>query len=512
MRSSTRQLGFAALSAPLLLLGANIQDASAQKSEDTLRWASQVSLSTPDPYFNYHREAMILNGQLVWDTLLYKKADGSGYEPLLAESWEWLDDTTIEFKLRDDVQWHDGEQFTAEDVVYTYNYISNPDNGVNVQSNVNWIDHAEAVDMYTVRVHLDEPFPPALEYVSTLHAMLPKGFFGDDGTAGANGRMLGTGPYELVDFAPGESITVELSDNYFEGSPKGQPTIERIEYSTIPDVSTQMAELLSGGLDWIWRIPKDQGERLGQMDGVDVYPEETMRVSFLSMNLREMEEDNPLQDIRIRQAIAHAIDRELIVEQVIGEGSSVAYSPCYRTQFGCIEGVQRFEYDPEKSKELLEEAGYEDGLELDFVAYRDREWTEAVAGFLSEVGIETNVDFLQYQAVQERVANNQAHLFMGDWGSYGIGDVSAILNNFFTLSENDMAQDEEVSEALLAATKTVDTEQRMEYYDFAVNRIADELYWQPLWVHPVLYAHSSELELETFPDENPRFYRARWAD
>lgn len=494
-----------------LALGAALP-AQAQQSENKLRWASTVSLTAPDPYYNFHREAMILNGQLVWDTLIYRNPESGEYEPLLAKSWEWVDDVTLVFELRDDVKFHDGSALNSADVVYTYNYISDPENKINVQSNVNWIENAEALNDYTVQLNLKAAFPPALEYISSLHAILPEGFFSDDGKVDIDGGLIGTGPYRFESFMPGDSMSLLPWDEYFADSPKGAPALDAIEYRAIPDPSTQMAELLSGGLDWIWYVPKDQAEPLSTMPGVAVNPAETMRISFLSMNVRDMEDGNPLQDLKVRQAVAHAIDRKTMVEEIIGQGSSVVTAPCFRTQFGCHDDVAQFEYDPEKAKALLAEAGLSSGLTLDLVANssRDRAWSEAVGGYLNAVGINVNVHLLPYAAASERMASNSTHLFLGDWGSYGINDVSALLNNFFTLTPDDMARDEEVAKALQTAATTIDEQVRLESYDVAIKRIAEQVYWQPLWTNPVTYAHSDQLEFQAFPDENPRLFLVEW--
>lgn len=488
--------------------------ASAQQAENKLRWASTVSITAPDPYYNFHREAMILNGQLVWDTLISRNPATGEYEPLLATEWEWIDDVTLAFTLREGVKFHDGSDFNAADVVYTYNYISNPDNKINVQSNVNWIKSAEAIDDYRVQLNLKSPFPPALEYVASLHAILPEGFYGDNNTANINGGIIGTGPYKFDNFAPGNSMTLSKWDGYFADSPKGDPAIQTIEYRAIPDASTQMAELMSGGLDWIWYVPADQAEPLASVPGIRINPAETMRISFLSFNLRDMDGGNPLQDMRVRQAIAHAIDRDTMVSQVVGQGSNVITSPCFRTQFGCPTDAPSYGYDPEKARALLAEAGFTSGLTLDLVANssRDRAWTEALAGYLNAVGIQVNVQMLQYAAASERIASNRTHLFMGDWGSYGINDVSALLNNYFTLGADDMARDEDVSKALQAAAATIDTQERLKNYDFATKRINEQVMWHPLWTNPVTYAHAEKLDFSAFPDENPRLYLVKWQD
>lgn len=497
--------------AALMLAQMGAMPASAQKADNILRWASNAPLTTVDPYFNYHREAIILDGQLVWDTLIYKPAEGP-YEPLLATSWKWIDNTTIEFKLRKDVTWHDGKPFTIADAVYTFNYVSDPKNGVNVQSNVNWIAGAEAADDETLRLTLKKPFPAALEYVSTLLPIVPEGFYGDKGVAGSNGRLVGTGPYEIKEFVPGSTIRLAAFNGYFDGSPKGKPTFAGVVYRNIPDTSTQIAELLSGGIDWIWRVQPDQAKSLAGMPGIKTLSDETMRISFLSMNLRDMEGGNPLQDIRVRQAIAWAIDRNEIVKQVIGTGSNVINSPCFRTQFGCVKDVNEIGYDPEKARALLAEAGYPNGLSLKMVSYENREWVEALSGYLAAVGIKLDVSVLDYKTARDRVVNNQANLMMGNWGSYSINDVSALLNNFFTMSPDDQARDQTVADALLAAAQTADPEARMKDYDYAVRRIAGELYWYPLWTHPTTYAFNADLDFRSFPDENPRFFLDRWTN
>ncbi|MEP9400082.1 ABC transporter substrate-binding protein [Mesorhizobium sp. KR2-14] len=487
-------------------------NAMAQQEANKLRWASTVSITAPDPYYNFHREAMILNGQLVWDTLIHRNPETGAYEPMLATSWEWVDDVTLVFTLREGVKFHDGSDFNAADVVYTYNYISNPENKINVQSNVNWIKSAEALSDYKVQLNLHAPFPPALEYVASLHAMLPEGFYGANNAAKIDGGLIGTGPYKFDSFVPGTSMALSKWEGYFDGSPKGDPELSAIEYRAIPDASTQMAELMGGGLDWIWYVPADQAEPLSSVPDVTVNPAETMRISFLSFNLRDMEGGNPLQDIRVRQAIAHAIDREAIVKQVIGQGSTVVTSPCFRTQFGCPADVPQYPYDPEKAKSLLKEAGLESGVTLDLVSNssRDRAWAEAVSGYLSAVGVTVNIQALQYAAVSERIAGNNTHLFLGDWGSYGINDVSALLNNFFTLGADDMAHDAQVSDALKAGAATIDQDVRLEKYTFATKRINEQVLWHPLWTNPVTYAHRAGLEFSSFPDENPRFYLVKW--
>ncbi len=484
--------------------------ASAQQAENKLRWTSTSSINAVDPYYNALREATIINAQMVWDTLVYKTPEDDDFRPLLAETWEWVDEKTLRFKLREDVVFHDGVPLTAADAVYTYNYVSNADNKINVQSNVNWIDRAEQVDEFTFILHLKGAFPPALEYLSSLLPVLPEGFFGEDMTAGSNGRLVGTGPYMISGFEPGATIALKKFDDYFAGSPKGAASFDAVEYRTIPDRATQIAELMSGGVDWIWRVPEDFREQLQVVPTVEVNTTETMRIGYLGLNTQK-EGENPLTDLRVRRAIAHAVNRPLIVENVVGAGSTAVDAACFRTQFGCIQDVMSYDYDPQKTKDLLAEAGYPDGISLTFgVTQPLSDWGGAITGSLEASGISISTEVTTYSAWREKVVTKAIDIAYGSWGSYSINDVSAILNNFFMLGPDDMAQDAEVAAALARAAKTPDQSQRAQEFEFALKRIAEQAYWVPLWVHPVSYAFSSDLNFQPYADENPRLYLSNW--
>lgn len=497
------------IGAVITLLFSNLSFAS--KVDDTFRYATKESLGAVDPYFEAHRESVLLTGMMVWDTLIYRNPSTSNYEPLLAKSWEWKDSTTLDFQLRDDVKFHDGVSFGAKDVAYTLNYVSDPENKVVTQSNVKWIKHAEILGPNKVRLHLKEPFPAALEYLAALLPILPENFFGKGGVAGGNGRLVGTGPYKLTEFVAGKHTILVKNTAYYDNSPKGKPEIGRIEFRTIPDSATQIAELLSGGIDWIWKVPQDQATRLAESGRVTVKPAETMRVSFLYFDVTGKTGQKVFKDIKVRQAFAYGIDRQAIVKNVIGSGSSIAHTPCYPTQFGCEESAAvKYEFNPGKARQLLKEAGYESGFEVDMYTWHSREWSEAVAGYLQRIGIKVNVNYLPYAAVREKSHGNKVSILHGDWGSYSLNDVSAIVNVFFTQTKDDYAMDDELTGWINKAAGSVDANERQELYRKAVERITSSLYWLPMYIHPATVAYSNELEYISWPDENPRFFLSSW--
>ncbi|RMS45267.1 Peptide ABC transporter periplasmic peptide-binding protein, partial [Pseudomonas coronafaciens pv. garcae] len=198
--------------------------ALAGKADDTLVYASDSEPENISPYHNDLREGVIL-GRLIWDNLVYRNPDNGQYEPMLATRWKQVDDTTIDFQLREGVKFHNGDPFTADDVVFTLNYVVSPESKVVTVQNVDWIKSAEKLGEYSVRLHLKKPFPPALEYLSNAVPMFPQKYFEQVGMAGFSRKPIGTGPYKVTAIAAGEGVKMDKNPDYFKDSPQGQPKI-----------------------------------------------------------------------------------------------------------------------------------------------------------------------------------------------------------------------------------------------------------------------------------------------
>ena len=196
-----RQVTVALLAAAMAVGGAS--SAAAQKAEDTMRIAFDRELETLDNYFNTAREGIIVS-RLVWDGLLYRDPETNEYEGNLATDWEFVDGTTMDFTLREGVSFHNGEPFDADDVVYTLNWVANPDNGVKTQRNVNWIEGAEKLGPYKVRMTMRQPFPAALEYLSGPVVMYPNEYYAEVGPEGMGVKPIGTGPDRVAGVEPGQ--------------------------------------------------------------------------------------------------------------------------------------------------------------------------------------------------------------------------------------------------------------------------------------------------------------------
>ena len=499
------------LAAAILATGlAFAAPASAQKSADTLRITWRDAIPNVDPYYNQLRSGIIL-AHHAWDTLLYRDPETFQNKPLLAESYKWVDDTTLEFTLRQGITWHNGDKFTADDVVYTINTVI-ADKQVAVPSNYAFYDSAEKIDDYHMRVKLKRVFPAALDYIAMTLWIWPKAYREKVGVDDYAHHPIGTGPYKIARVDGVTQIDLERYDGYYAASPKGKPAIGKIVIHEVPDSSTEMAELLGGRADWIWKFSPDQYDNVNRMPTVQALRSESMRIGYIKMDAAgRTGAGNPLTNLKVRQAIFYAIDRDTMAKQLVQGGSRALDAPCYPTQFGCDAGAAvHYPYDPAKAKQLLAEAGFPNGLSTELVTYELPSWAGAMQNYLKAVGIDAHITQLQASALIQRSLSGQNPLEAGDWGSYSINDVSAILPQYFDGSAHDYARDPELIALIKQGSATTDPDQRRKAYSAAIKMITERAYWIPMYTYTITYGLSRQLNFKPYPDELPRFYLSSW--
>ncbi len=497
------------------LCALSASSAFAGKSDNSLVWAAQKEITALDPYFDTSREVLVISMH-IHDGLVYWDPNTNQYHPLLSTKWKWIDNTTLEFDLRQGVVFHDGSSFGPEDVVYTINFISNEESGVLNYGDIKWLKSAERVDKDTVRIYLDEPFPAALAYLALTLPILPDKHF-DAAPDKAGGKKAygavapnGTGPYKVTSFKPGDRLEMVLNSNYMTGGPKGKPSIEKLVFRTIADESTQIAELMTGGIDWIWGISEDQAAGLRQAPNLTVMNAPTMRVSYLTFDVKGRCGSDAFTKRTVRRAFGHAVNRSAIANSFMGPNSSVIDAACHPSQFGCISDVYAFDYDPQKAKALLTKAGYPDGFSFDIYGYRQREVTEAIIGDLAKVGLKAKLRSMKYSALRDLIREGKVGVANMTWGSSSIPDISAITSYFFGGGPDDPASDAEVIKALREGDMSTDSTVRKAAYSRGLKKIAQEAYWIPLFTYTKNYIFSADLVFNPTPDEYPRFFSARW--
>ena len=308
----------------------------------------------------------------------------------LAKSWDFDEETcTYTFHLEEDVRWHDGEPFTAEDVQFTIEAIMDPENGSENAPNFEDVEEITVIDDHTISFRLSAPNVAFLDYMTM--AILPKHLLeGEDmQTADFFRSPIGTGPYKLASWDEGQAITLEKNADYF----RGEPNIDTIVFKIVPDDNAKALQLRAGELDLALLTPKDAAT-FADEEGFTCYDMETADYRGILFNFQnEYWQEN--RDLI--PAVCYAIDREAIIDAVLLGQGMAAYGPLQRNIYN-YEDVKHYDYDPEKARAVLEAAGCvlgEDGFYT-----RNGE----TVGFVISVGAgdQVRIDMAQIVAQQLR--------------------------------------------------------------------------------------------------------------
>ncbi len=330
--------------------------------------------------------------QSVWthilEQLVYFSADGSEILPGLVTSWEWIDDVTLELRLREGVSFTNGEPFDAESAVYSITqHFESPSYAFMLAEGLE--ADLEIVDDYTVRVHLNMPYSPFLSFLARSAAALPPKHHAEVGDDDFGLDPVGTGPYILERWVKGSQIELARNPDYWGEAPPA----DRIIFKIIPEDAARVAAIETGEVDIALYIPAAAIERLEKVSGVEVVTGRGARKMALLFDVKPWEKQNPLQDRRVRIALNLAVDKVSIVEQALsGTAEALPGQWFMPWEFGYNPDIEMFPYDPEKARALLAEAGYADGfdLKLTYTVGRyaqDKEIGELVSSYLEQVGV-----------------------------------------------------------------------------------------------------------------------------
>ena len=278
-------------------------------------------------------------------------------KPQLAESYEVSDDgLTYVFKLREGVKFHDGTEFTSEAVKINFERVLDPKNALSRRTFFNFIDHVEALDKYRVKFVLKTPMSAFIARLAngTGQMICPSAIqkYGSDGLAF---HACGTGPYILKDFNPSERLVVEKNPNYRVA---GLPKLDGIRWIPVPENSTRAQMVLTGEADYVHAMPPELMKRVEESDIADALNKPSIQQRYLTMNTLQ----KPFDDIRVRQAIAYAINKKAYAKVVFDGFARPAASVLPPEIPGAV-SFDECPYDPKKARELLKEAGYPNGFE-----------------------------------------------------------------------------------------------------------------------------------------------------
>ena len=482
--------------------------------EDTLMVAFPREVSTTDGLYNTRRENDIL-GLLIDDALYYVDPETQAPVPLAARSHEFADDTTLVVTLRDDVTFHDGSPMTAADVAYSFNHILDETTETRFHARIDrWLDTVEVLDERTVQFNMHYPYAMVLYDLSYYTKIRQEGSYEVDGVTVPDAQrelQLGSGPYRVLEYTPGQRVVLERYEDYREDSPKAMASIDNITIRIIGDYSTQAAEIMAGGIHWAFNVPTDIAENVGNTGRAQFVAGPSMRVGYVALDAAgRSDPDVPMTNLLVRRALNHAIDRQAIVDNIVRGTSAPLFTPCQPIQFGCDESAAvQYEYDPELARSLLVEAGYPDGFELVLTASRDRDVMEALIGYWTEIGLDARLDYVRNVSGPRNAGELMA--FYGSSGSFSIPDAGAIMPDRFILDQSRVyTGDQELSDLVAATNSTYDQELRQERFREAIQRITDQAYWVPTHRYTQNFLMSNDIEYVQPEDGMPRLFMVRW--
>ncbi len=457
--------------------------------------------NTLDPHrvLGRQSEAFLAN---VFDGLTSRTGDGT-IEPGLATSWEQIEPTVWRFQLRQGVQFTNGEPFDASSVKFTLDRAGDTNNPATTWSQLNTIASVSIVDPFTVDITTNDPDLLLPGRVGSLFGgMLPPEYTATAGD-GFGTAPIGTGPFIVVEWVKNERLVLRANTEYWRGA----PAVDEITIRPISEDASRVAALVAGEVDVIEGLPHVMVDLIDRLNDVRVERAAASRVFFIAIDPTA----GPLADVRVRQALNYAIDREAIIEQLFRGYGRPSATVVSAQAFGFDPSVEPYPYDPEKARELLAEAGYADGLSIEFDYFTGSvadhyTLSQAVAGYWSDLGIDVKQNVYEIAVFQDkRSPGNAAPLYV-----YSLGDV--FLEPFWLfewLGAGDMSRryDNPVVAALAKEIQgTTDPVRRAELYAQAQREMKDDAQHVFLFQVDTLWGVNERIDFTLRADEVPWFY------
>ena len=373
--------------------------------KDTLVWAQGADVTSLDPHQGKETPAVEVTDQ-IFDTLTVVDAATGELQPQIAESWDQNSDTSYTFHIRQGVKFHDGSEVKAEDVKFS---LDRAINSAAVSYIVDFIDKVDVVDDYTVNVELKAPYAPALRNLSVpFAAIVPKAVVEADEEA-FKLHPIGTGPYKFVEWKQGDSVTLERFDDYYAGPAETQKLVMKV----IPEASQRTIALETGEVDLAYDLLPNDLEKVRSNSDLQLFEAPSLTCYYISMNMNKA----PYDDQKVRDAVNYAIDRQLIIDTIASGSGEPADAIIAPAVFGYF-SPGAYEYDPEKAKSLLAEAGYPNGFETSIWVNDNQtrvEVCQAVQAMLQDVGITCNIEVMEFGSFISRTSAGEHDMGYFGW-------------------------------------------------------------------------------------------------
>lgn len=389
----------------LVACGGKKTDSGDGVYKDTLTWAQGADVTSLDPHQGKETPAVEVTSQ-IFDTLVTVDAETGEIVPQIAESWEQTDALTYVFKIRKGIKFHDGSELTAEDVKFS---LDRAINSAAVSYIVNFISDVTVNDEYTVTVTTNAPYAPALRNLAIpFAAIVPKAVVEADEDAFIL-NPVGSGPYTFVEWKQGDHITLKAFDDYYAG----KAATENLIMKVIPETSQRSIALETGEIDLAYDMAVNDIPKVNSNEKLTVYEVPSLTCWYVSMNMNKEPFNNPL----VREALTMAIDRQTIIDTINAGSGEPADAIIAPAAFGYHStGVP--EYNPEKAKELLAEAGYPNGFSTSLWVNDNQsriEMCQAIQAMLLDIGVDCAVEVIEFGSFIARTTNGEHDMAYFGW-------------------------------------------------------------------------------------------------
>lgn len=454
--------------------------------------ALSTDIVTLDPHRGNDGPSMTVWNQ-VYCTLFDLNAETRELIPKLAERWERVDDRTTRLFIRRGVKFHDGTPLTARDVEFSLKRLVDPATKSPAAFILTMLEDVRTVDDHTVEITTKEPFAPLLFHLThRATSIVPEAVVKAKGEDFAR-QPVGTGPFKFVEHVKGDRVELERNPDYWGGA----PVPERVTLRIIPEPATQAAEVEAGSLHIASAIPLVDVPRLRDLADVEVLTMVGWGITGLLFNHRA----EPFDDVRVRRAVSYALDRDAIVTHVEHGLAIPAAQVSSPVVFGHNPNLQPYPHDPAKARQLLAEAGYPQGFETTILVWnieRFIRWAEAVQAQLAQVGIDAELNVVEFGAALEMAYRGEFEIVNMGWGCPTLDSDYNLFALFHSASWGPPGnwgfyQNPEVDRLIMVGRTSADMQERERAY----HRVMELLHQDAAWAfshHPtVVLAKRAEL-------------------
>jgi peptide/nickel transport system substrate-binding protein len=453
-----------------------------------------------------------------YDTLVRRTADLS-FVPGLAESWELKDDVTWVFHLRKGVKFHNGEELKASDVLFSIERCR----GQLMSNLVRYVAQARAIDDYTVEIKTPEPYAVLHMDLSEFHILNEK-YVKQVGNEELNLKPMGTGPYRLVEWVKEDHMTLAAFEGYYLGPPR----IKKVTFRPITNPATRTAALLTGEVDVIQDLAVRDVDRVKNNAKFNLITRPSLLNVVLALDYRDKSPTidlpvNPMKDVRVREAIARAIDVDTIIKVIMNGLATPSDQYVPASHIGYVDGLnfrKVYPFDLTRAKALMKAAGYENGFTMTLDAtnnryVNDQQIAQALAGMLAKIGITVNLNLMPKSNFfgYIRVPSEKSSFIMSGWDTPS-GDAGGMYNSMmysrnkkkgYGGANRGAYASEEFDAWIDKADATPRVEERDKYLQEATKVAVRDIVLIPVHYEQDLYAAKTSVDLK------PRVDKFIWA-